>query len=549
MFKASSRTNFILTPALLACCIAPTVVTSAFAADLTNLRPGGRVNTLGALRGASPNALNSALSRHAAPAPTQRGPNVQVAPTGRGAATHRSPTYRTPSTGGSRPSLSGMINRLNSLNRLAAPGRPSGACKPSGFRHQLADPVRVPNARRPDKTYTVSRGGATAAAIRKLAAEKAARADAIEKAASEPTLQEKIAQKIAARAAMEKLTEVQIYDDDDKSGGELPYDEFRERTNSTPSAQNGPALPQVPGLALANLDGFKELGTGAVMQVPGAGRPGGASGLEVMPEWQAPGLVNPEGTPMTQPGNLWGSWLDALRFGPGAEPGASSGTPKGPGGLTVIGTASSQMMGNRSGETKPSDPFSDNRVMDDGGDDVVYDFNNTDAEEDAVNGPATDADGNKSDLTFYLDGSSNSYTHHDDGSVTVWSQDADGDFSQLTSIDADGNASPMKVAPEIGDTSPCVDGSGRGDCNTVSSGGGSSVSGGEATGQPDPSATEGGIVFINGMPVGRLLTTSNRNCQTAKCDAYELFGRNVEFLEAPDPFGLFERVVNPSPRS
>ncbi len=73
----------------------------------------------------------------------------------------------------------------------------------------------------------------------------------------------------------------------------------------------------------------------------------------------------------------------------------------------------------------------------------------------------------------------------------------------------------------------------------------------EQTGQRNPAETTGGVVFINGMPVGRLLTGDNgRNCQLAKCnDTNDWFGGSVNFSEAPNPFGLFDRVVNPSPRS
>lgn len=617
MFKPS-HLSLTFKPAALIICIAPAIITPAIAADLTHLRPGGRVNSLSALRGASPNALNRALSHQVAPAPTHRGPTVPIAPSnrGQGAVTHRQPTHRTPSIG-RRPSLSGMINRLNSASRLVAP-RPSGTRRPSGSHHRLVTPTRVEPSRRPDNTRHMVTGGSTAAAIRALAAQRNETSLGNDKVEGRQTLQEKIAAQIAARAEMENeaaskdgqkgvsidpglaeavkdpaqsVTEMVIgaddddtqvhvvtgaqqtlnpdlrtsgqegpsivtvaaehnegplrtedgdvstqkSDDDDKRAGEPPYDEFRVNAAQTPGAPHGPAASRVPGLVLANVNGFKEFGMEIVTHVPGQGRPGGASGFDVLPEWQTPGLVDPGGTPLDQPGSMRGSWFDALRYGLGAAPGTSSATQKGPEGITIVGTGRSSVLGNRT--ERPNDNVSDNRVMDEDGDFTQAEL--------AASDSSTEPHGTN---VFYDDGSSNEYFHHPSGSVTIASYDKNDVLTSITYHHP--GEEPVSINLR-GSDSPCADETGGGDCGSVASDdGGSSVTIGEATGQPDSSHSEGGIVFINGQPVGRLLTQRNGDCKAAKCnDASDWFGGSVNFSEAPNPFGLFERVVNPSPRS
>jgi hypothetical protein len=625
MFKTPLRTAPILSSMVLALSMTPALIPPALGADLTHLRPG-RLNALGALRGASPNALNSALSRHAAPTPTHRGPNVQIAPPnrGQGSATNRIPTFRIPSTG-RRPSLSGMINRLNSLNGHVAPRRPSGTHNSPSSHHRFVDRVRVPNTRRPDKGHTrpMVTGGATAATIRALADRKAS-SRVIDKVGAAPTLQDKIAAKFAARAAMEKMaaakddqkgnitidpglagaikdpreeiTEVvtgagddnhrftvvtgaqqtfnpdlktdaddgrsivtmaaQTYDgtlrtddSDGESGGaqksddddKQAYDEFREQaaaaSNATPNPGGTTVVTTVP-LAHDKLDIIKDNAALRVPVIPGDGRPGGKGAIELFPGWlgRAPSLVRPDGTEWTEPPGTTPSYSDPDLDNPQTD--QADGSNDEPSGLSMVGSASAAV-GTRRGEAPLSGGSSPGSyVMQDGGSGSMT-F--TLAEADA-NGGKKEQDGA---IVYFEDGSSNEYHHFESGSVNVESYDANGDATALTYIH------PNKDILVHGYDDPHVDvDTGR----TMEDGGKSdldSVINREQTGQRNPEAAQGGVVLINGMPVGRLLTGNNgRNCQVAKCnDANDWFGGSVSFTEAPNPFGLFERVVNPSPRS
>ncbi len=655
MFKTAARTVVALKATVMALCMVPSYLTPASAADIPSVR-SGHINTLGAIRRANPNALNRAMSGRVFVAPPRRGSNVSPPPRsgsrvsppprrGNATAPNNGRNVRTPSGRGHL--LIDSIRRLRSVTRAAAPRRTTGS------RNRLADRIRRLRSAGRRTTGTrnarVQQRRTINTVTRKLVPNTASRVRVIDKVRRTPSLQDKIAKKIAARAVMatmarakddrkgnvtinpeladaikdpaqattEMITgagdngnQVEIVttasqtfnpnvrteggdgptivttasqtfnpnvrteggdgptivttasqtfnanirtDDsnntqksDGKAGNALPYDEFRERGAALPSAADRPVVTSVPGLSHAALDTIKENGMGFERYFPGAGRPGGAGPIELMPPWlgQAPGLTlpdgtqmsEPEGTPMAHPEGT-PSNFNLTDGGNGDDRSAAA---------TVLGGGASaifQSRGNADVAATSGRSQNGRRVADDEEDVAAaggYDFTKTEAEERSGESPEPNAYGNP-DMVFYLDGSANSYQYNEYGQVSVASHDTNGNLVKVDYLPPQTGGSSDAISPRADDTGPTMPEDGNKSIGSVINR--------EQTGQRNPAESTGGVAMINGIPVGRLLTSNNgRGCQVAKCNS---IGDENTISSRPaiwNAFNVHSQVVNPVPQ-